>query len=107
MLHENFGGFIQTPKVQLGSLRDIEQGLISIRKVQKPEHRFLKSTVVRSAHLPVEASTAKLRFAFRVQIQVMMIFLQDIHHMEQSVERLSQCRLCNQSQIVGERELWR
>ena len=53
--------------------------MASIGKIQDPKHGELANLSVRLASdLPVQSSLSKLRFAFRIQIQVGSVLFQDL-----------------------------
>src|SRR5580704_3160913 len=80
---------------------NIQKVVLAIRQVQDPEHCHLAGRgVLETPHLAIQPPPAKLRFAFRIQIQVTVIFLEDLNDSQQLQERFRKRRRGDKSEVV-------
>ena len=80
---------------------DIEQVMRTVRKIEDPEHgHFPCRSILNTSHLAVKPASAKLRFAFRVEIHVIAIFLEDLDDSQQLLKRFPERSRGDEIEIV-------
>ena len=85
-----------------GSVRDLEQVVVSVGLVEDPEHRQLRLLPVRSAaDRVVEPALSELRLAVRVRVQVGAVLLQSVEQPQALGERIRERLGAHELEVVG------
>src|ERR1700722_7346944 len=94
-------GMADLSKWNTGLDGNIQKVVLAIRQVQGPKHRHLTGRGgLETPHWAVQPAPAKLRFAFRIQVQVTVIFLEDLNDSQQLQERFRKRGRGDQGEVV-------